>query len=120
MGKTILVVEDDGSMREWISLHLRNAGYTVRTAVNGLAAAGACLQAKPDLVISDLHMPGMGGFDMIKILHSEAGLRNIPVIFLTVDAERKERSSQLGAVDYLIKPIEPAALIAAVAKHLPS
>jgi len=120
VGKIILVVEDDGAMREWISLHLKNAGYTVRTVANGLAAAGACLQAKPDLIISDLHMPGMGGFDMIKILNSEAGLKNIPVIFLTVDADRKERSSQLGAVDYLTKPIEPAALIAAVGRHLPS
>lgn len=120
MGKSILVVEDDGSMREWICLYLRKAGYTVRAVPNGLAAAGACLQSKPDLVISDLHMPGMGGFDMIKILNSEAGLKNIPVIFLTVDANRKERSSQLGAVDYLTKPIEPEALVAAVAKHLAS
>ena len=120
MGKSILVVEDDESMREWISLHLRNAGYTVRGVPNGLAAAGACLQSKPDLVISDLHMPGMGGFDMIKILNSEARLKDIPVIFLTVDANRKERSSQLGAVDYLTKPIEPEALVAAVAKHLAS
>ena len=120
MGKSILVVEDDGSMREWISLHLKNAGYTVRTVANGLAAAGACLQKKPDLIISDLHMPGMGGFDMIKILNSETGLNNIPVIFLTVDVDRKARSSQLGAVDYLIKPIQPEALIAAVGKHLPS
>jgi len=120
VGKTILVVEDDGAMREWVSLHLKNAGYTVRSVANGLAAAGACLQKKPDLIISDLHMPGMGGFDMIKILNSEAGLSNIPVIFLTVDANRKERSSQLGAVEYLTKPIEPEALVAAVAKHLSS
>lgn len=120
MGNSILVVEDDGSMREWISLHLKNAGYTVRTVANGLAAAGACLQKKPDLIISDLHMPGMGGFDMLKILNSEAGLKDIPVIFFTADADRKERSSQLGAVEYLTKPIEPAVLIAAVAKHLPS
>jgi len=118
--KTVLVVEDDSSMREWISLYLKKAGYTVRTVANGLAAAGACLQTKPDLIISDLHMPGMGGFDMIKILNSEAGLKDIPVIFLTVDADRKERSSQLGAVEYLTKPIEPEALIAAVGKHLPS
>ncbi len=120
MGKSIRVVEDDSDMREWISLHLRNAGYTVRGVENGFKAAAACLQAKPDLVVSDLHMPGMGGFDMIKILHSEAGLRNIPVIFLTVDVNRKERSGQLGAVEYLTKPIAPEALVAAVAKHLPS
>ena len=120
MGKTILVVEDDPDMREWIGVHLRNAGYTVRSVANGFLAAGACLQNKPDLVISDLHMPGMGGFDMIKILNTEAGLKDIPVIFLTVDDARRERSAALGAVEYLTKPIEPAALVAAVAKHLVS
>ncbi len=120
MAKTILVVEDDPDMREWISLHLRNAGYAVRSVANGLQAAGACLQTKPDLVVSDLHMPGMGGFDMIKILNSEKGLKDVPVIFLTVDAARRERSAALGAVEYLTKPIEAEALVAAVAKHLSS
>ena len=107
MGKAILVVEDDADMREWISLHLRNGGYTVRSVANGLQAAGACLQKKPDLVISDLHMPGMGGFDMIKILNSEKGLKDVPVIFLTVDETRRERSSALGGAEYLTKPIAP-------------
>lgn len=118
MAKTILVVEDDPDMREWISLHLRNAGYTVRSVANGLQAAGACLAAKPELVISDLHMPGMGGFDMLKILNSEKSLKNIPVIFLTADDARRERSGQLGAAEYLTKPIKPEALLEAVAKHL--
>ena len=120
MGKAILVVEDDPDMREWIGLHLRNAGYTVRSVANGFLAAGACLQSKPDLVISDLHMPGMGGFDMIKILNTEAGLKDIPVIFLTADSARRERSTALGAAEYLTKPIEPEALVAAVARHLVS
>jgi len=120
MGKAILVVEDDPDMREWISLHLRKAGYAVRSVANGLQAAGACLTSKPDLVVSDLHMPGMGGFDMLKILNSEKGLRNVPVIFLTADETRRERGSVLGGAEYLTKPIEPEVLLAAVAKHLSS
>ena len=92
MQKTILVVEDDPDMRAWISLHLSKAGYKVKDVANGLQAAAACLAAKPDLVISDLHMPGMGGFDMLKILNTERGLKDIPVIFLTADeAKRREQ-----------------------------
>jgi CheY-like chemotaxis protein len=118
MAKTVLVVEDDADMREWISLHLRNAGYTVRSVANGLQAAAACLAAKPDLVISDLHMPGMGGFDMIKILNTERSLKDIPVIFLTVDEARRDRASELGAVQYLTKPVDAEALLKAVENHL--
>jgi len=118
MPRTILVVEDDADMREWISLHLRNAGYTVRAVADGHQAASACLRAKPDLVISDLHMPGMGGFDMIKILNSEKGLKDIPVIFLTADESRRERGGALGAAEYLTKPIKAEALLQAVESHL--
>jgi len=118
MPKTILVVEDDADMRAWISLHLRNAGYTVRDVANGLQAAAACLTAKPDLVISDLHMPGMGGFDMIKILNTERSLKDIPVIFLTADDARRARAAELGAVQYLTKPITAETLLKAVEDHL--
>jgi len=118
MQKTILVVEDDPDMRAWISLHLRNAGYTVRDVANGLQAASACLAAKPDLVISDVHMPGMGGFDMMKILNSERGLKDIPVIFLTADEAKRNRGGELGAAEYLTKPIEVEALLKAVQEHL--
>jgi CheY-like chemotaxis protein len=118
MPKSVLVVEDDADMRVWIELHLRNAGYSVRSVANGLQAAGACLTARPDLIVSDLHMPGMGGFDMIKILNSERALKDIPVIFLTADEERRERAAQLGGAAYLTKPIEPASLLEAVAEQL--
>jgi CheY-like chemotaxis protein len=119
MAKTILVVEDDPDMRELIASHLQTAGYAVRTAANGLHAAAACVTAKPDLIISDVHMPRMGGFDMIKILKSEEEMKDIPVIFLTVDEEKRGRGSELGAVAYLTKPIQMDALMKALLKHLP-
>ena len=118
MAAAILVVEDDQDMREWICLHLRNAGHTVHAVANGFQAAAAALKVNPDLVVSDLHMPGMGGFDMLKIMNSEKALKDIPVIFLTVDETRRDRGATLGAAEYLIKPVTPEALLKAVEKHL--
>ncbi len=115
MQKNILVVEDDRHMRDFIGLQLFNAGYAVRGVENGLQAAASCLSTTPDLIISDVHMPQMSGFDMIRILKSEPAMKNIPVIFLTVD----EAGRELGAVEYLTKPIEAGALLKAVARALP-
>lgn len=116
--KTILVVEDDADQRELIKLHLLNAGYMVRGAANGLEAAASCLQITPDLVISDVHMPRMSGFDMIRILKSEPAMKDIPVIFLTVDEGARTEGEDLGAIEYLHKPFKPAALLMLVGKHL--
>ncbi len=118
--KTILVVEDDADQREVIKLHLLNAGYMVRSAANGLEAAASCLQITPDLVISDVHMPRMSGFDMIRILKSEPGMKDIPVIFLTVDEGARDESQDLGAIEFLHKPFKPAALLMLVGKYLAS
>src|SRR3954463_11755958 len=120
MAKTILVVEDDSDMRALINLHLLNAGYVVRVAANGLEAAAACLSVTPDLIISDVHMPRMNGFEMIAILKSEPAMQDIPVIFLTADAKGRKRGNKLGAVDYLTKPLKVETLLAAMAKHLPA
>ena len=119
MPKTILVVEDDRELRELIGLYLANAGYTVHSVENGLEAAAYCLKVTPDLIISDVHMPRMNGFDMIRILKSEPAMKDIPVIFLTMDDKRRNEGSDLGAIEYLLKPFEPQALLSTVAKHLP-
>jgi CheY-like chemotaxis protein len=119
VAKNILVVEDDPDMRKLVASVLRKAGYEVSTATNGLEAASSCLARKPDLIISDVHMPTMSGFQMIKVLKAEPGMQDIPVIFLTVDEGRRERGSELGAVAYLTKPLKPANLLATVKQHLP-
>ncbi len=116
--KTILVVEDDADQRELIKLHLLNAGYMVRGVANGLEAAASCLQVTPDLVISDVHMPHMSGFDMMRILKSEPAMKDIPVIFLTVDEGARSEGEGLGAIEYLPKPYKPASLLMLVGKHL--
>ena len=116
--KTILVVEDDTDQLELIKLHLLNAGYMVRGVTNGLEAAASCLQITPDLVISDVHMPRMNGFDMMRILKSEPAMKDIPVIFLTIDEGSRQEGESLGAIEYLAKPFKPAALLMLVGKYL--
>ena len=120
MAKSILVVEDDRDQRALIQLYLENAGYTVRSVSNGLEAAASCLSATPDLIVSDVRMPHMNGFEMIRILKSEPAMRDIPVIFLTVDRDGHEQASDLGAVDYLTKPFKHADLLKSVAKYFPA
>ena len=115
--KTILVVEDDADQRELIARDLLDAGYMVRSVANGLEAAASCLQVRPDLIISDVHMPGTSGFEMIRILKSEPDMRDIPVILLTVDEGARAESADLGAIEFLIKPVKPASLLMLVGKN---
>ena len=116
--KTILVVEDDADQRDLIARLLLNDGYMVRSVANGLEAAASCLQVTPDLVVSDVHMPNLSGFDMIRILKSEPGMKDIPVIFLTVDEGAREEGTDLGAIEFLTKPVKPASLLMLVGKYL--
>lgn len=116
MQKFILVVEDDPGLRDSVCLHLHYAGYAAQGVANGLQAAATCLKTKPDLIISDVHMPHMDGFEMIATLRSEPGMKDIPVIFLSGDASARDRGKDLGAVEYLIKPFETNALLDAVAR----
>lgn len=120
MSRNILVVEDDVDMRALIQRTLLNAGYAVRAVGNGLEAAASCLTGVPDLIISDVHMPRMNGFEMIQILKSEPAMQDIPVIFLTADTKGRRKGNKLGAVDYLTKPLRMDSLLASLSKHLPA
>lgn len=118
MAKTILVVEDDTVQRELVALHLLNAGYVVQSVKDGLEAAASCLSVIPDLIISDVRMPRMSGFQMIRVLKQEPSMKDIPVIFLSMDEGGRDEGTDLGAVEYLSKPLKPDALLKAVARHL--
>jgi len=120
MLKTILVVEDDPTMRELLRVHLSSAGFAVACAASGAEAMQAVRGVTPDLIICDVHMPRMTGFELITALKPMPSLRNTPVIFLTVDGDASERGAQLGAADFLTKPIRVDALLEAVQKHLPA
>ena len=119
MPKTILVVEDDDTMRQLLKLHLTNAGYAVRAAADGIEAGHAVLGLTPDLIITDVRMPHMTGFELVEALRQDPAKANIPVIFLTIEGESVDRGSKLGALEYLAKPIRVEVLLQKVAKHLP-
>jgi CheY-like chemotaxis protein len=115
---TILVVDDDESIRDLLRLHLSAAGYEVHVAEDAIAAGYLVLRSPPDLIISDVHMPHMDGFEFVAALKADNTLPKIPVIFLTSHDEGDDRGKQLGAVGYVTKPVRADRLLALVAQHV--
>lgn len=118
MAPKILVVDDDPNMRELLGIHLRNAGYDVHTAADGLAGGYDVLRRRPDLIISDVNMPHLDGFEFIAALRADGALQAIPVIFLTSEEEGEYRGKQLGAVGYVPKPVRADRLLSLIAAHV--
>ncbi len=119
MAATILVIDDDESIRDLLRMHLSAAGYEVNAAPDAIVAGYLVLRSPPDLIICDISMPHMDGFEFIAALKADTTLPRIPVIFLTSYNEGDERSRQLGAVGYLTKPVRADKLLQLVAKHVP-
>ena len=118
MAASILVVDDDASVRELMQLHLGAAGYEVEAAADGIAAGYAVLRKCPDLIICDVNMPHMDGFEFVAALKADTTIPSIPVIFLTTFEEGDHRGKELGVVGYLTKPIRADRLLEMVAKQL--
>ena len=118
MAARILVVDDDDSLRELLRMHLASAGYDVSTASDGISAGYMVLKNPPDLILSDVSMPHMDGFEFVAALRADKALAHIPVIFLTSMEEGDNRGKELGAVGYLTKPVRADRLLELVAKHV--
>lgn len=101
----ILLVEDDKSLREIYSVRLLAEGYTLISSGDGEEALAAAIGEKPDLIISDVMMPKISGFEMLDLLRSNENTKNIPIIMLTAlsSDQQRERGTKLGADRYLIK-----------------
>lgn len=110
----ILIVEDTSTVRRGLAKILSREGHCVREAANGVLALRAIGEKRPDLVLLDVMMPEMNGFDMLKVLRKSDDA--LPVIFLTAcDADADEiLGLGLGADDYLAKPVDPAKLVARI------
>ncbi len=119
MAASILVVDDDENIRELLRLHLSAAGYDVHVAQDAISAGYMVLRGPPDLIISDVNMPHMDGFEFIAALKADKSLPYIPVIFLTTEEEGDLRGKELGAVGYVTKPVRADRLLSLVAKHVP-
>jgi CheY-like chemotaxis protein len=119
MAARILVVDDDESLRELLRLHLSSAGYEVEVAEDAIGAGYRVLRNPPDLIITDVEMPHMDGFEFVAALKADQSLRYVPVIFLTAVEDGDTRGKELGAVGYVTKPVRADRLLALVAQHVP-
>ncbi len=114
MSKTrILIVEDDTDILHLLSYNVQSAGFDIVTAMDGNAALAMVKQHSPDLIILDLMIPGIDGFEVCKELKRNPETRNMPVIMLTAKGEEVDRivGLELGADDYVVKPFSPRELI---------
>ncbi|MBP6798556.1 MAG: hybrid sensor histidine kinase/response regulator [Luteimonas sp.] len=116
----VLVVDDQPSNLRVISALLERHGYAVTTAEHGADALAALEGQLPDLLLLDMLMPGMDGFDLLREIRARAAWSSLPVVFLTVaqDRELLLRAFDAGAVDYVTKPFMPEELLARVQAHI--
>src|SRR5512146_313888 len=105
----ILIAEDEPDIRELVAFMLRFAGYEVVAASNGEEAVQAATRDVPDLVLMDVRMPRMTGYDACKLMKADPTLHDIPVVFLSAKGQESEIQSGLeaGAEEYLLKPFSP-------------
>ncbi|MBI2871455.1 MAG: response regulator [Candidatus Omnitrophica bacterium] len=120
MAKKILVVDDEPEIREGILERLKACGFEVVTAENGKKGVEKARTERPDLVLMDLIMPVLDGFQAADTLKKDEATRGIPVIMLTLRAQADDvaMAHACGAVDYIVKPYSPAALIEKVNRAL--
>ena len=113
MPQTILVIDDEVKLREMVRLYLEREGYRVVEAANGSDALFVARYEKPDLVLLDLMMPQMGGYDFLRLFKQES---DSPIIILTAKMEESDKVAglELGADDYVTKPFGIQELIARV------
>jgi len=116
MNNTILIVEDSLTQIEQLKYILENEGYAVKTASNGVAACEALKESKPDLVISDIIMPEMGGYELCRFIKQDLSLKSIPVMLLTSLGDPKDviKGLQAGADNFLTKPFNEKFLLSRV------
>ena len=116
----ILTVEDNDNIRRLISYNLQRAGYEVLQAANGKEAVRILQKVVPDLIILDVRMPEMNGFQLLELMRKYPKAAAIPVVMLSAlsQTENVDRALALGVVDYIIKPLDPTVLLAKVKEAL--
>ena len=115
-----LVVEDDSAIRATLVDILELNGYAVEVAANGADGLTLARRARPDVILTDLAMPGLSGFEFIAALHADEQTRAIPIIIISasVEPERMRQGMDLGAEDFIIKPFTEQQIIASVRARL--
>ncbi len=112
----IVVIDDDPTIVKVVRIILQTNGFEVIEALNGAEALDLVENELPDIVLLDIMMPEMDGFEVLRRLKENEATKEIPVVFLTAKtgAEYVNRGVEMGASEYIIKPFSPAALIAKI------
>ena len=120
MNYNILAVDDIVTNLEVLEMLLDDAGYDVRTATSGEMALKSIVAQKPDLILLDIMMPGIDGYETCRLIKQDESLVDIPIIFLSAksESEDKTKALELGAVDYLSKPFDSAEVLARINTHV--
>jgi DNA-binding response OmpR family regulator len=120
MGETVLVVDDDRDILDLARLVLEDGGYRVIAAPSGQAALDHAAESRPDLILLDVNMPGMDGWEVLKILKVDERTQDIPVALFTIKSQVRDRvlGLQGGACDYIAKPFAQDELLARVRRIL--
>ncbi len=120
MTRKIILAEDEPQIARLIEFKLKKEGYDVTWKENGEEALKAIKADKPDLIVLDIMMPVMGGYEVLRRLKEDENLKSIPVIMLTARAQEKDvvKGIDMGAEDYITKPFHPAELLARVKRIL--
>ena len=109
----ITIVEDDRETRELLALTLESEGFEVETAANGLRLIAALQLHRPDVILLDVNMSWIDGFELCKAVKQNAQFRDIPVVFVSgrVGREDRQRGLSVGAADYFTKPFDVHRLV---------
>ena len=104
--KQLVIADDDAIARAFLTAKMEQRGFKVTAVTDGAAAIEAVVRINPDLVILDVLMPGLGGFETLRQLKASALTKHVPVVLLSAhhDVADVERAKSLGAADYIIKP----------------
>ena len=118
---SVLLVEDNEMNRDMLSRRLKKAGFDVDVATDGQAGVEAAANGRPDLIVMDLSLPIMDGWEATRVLKADPGTREIPVIALTAHAMTGDRDKALeaGCDDYDTKPVRFARLVEKIERMLP-
>jgi DNA-binding response OmpR family regulator len=114
----VLLIDDDAAIRAVCSVNLRALGIEVIEAGDGATGLRLARQGRPDLVLLDVSMPGLDGFQVGELVRRHRKTRNIPLMFLSGEEENDARARELGAIACLEKPFDPATLTSLIATTL--
>jgi CheY-like chemotaxis protein len=122
MGNRVLVIEDNEQNMYLIHFLLEANGHTVIEAMNGPDGIERAQDANPDIILLDIQLPGMDGYEIARIIRKTPGLEQIPIIAVTSYAMAGDREKILaaGATDYIEKPINPATFVKQISAHFPA